>query len=247
MRRAPHTIAMTAVALGLLASACAGESNTDDAADATSTSASAGASATSAAGSETSPASPASATPVDDVPATELPAAPGFDPDAGVFTVGVLTPQTGPVAQAAANVLAGNQVGDFDRQRRRRHRRPLPSRARHPGQPVRPAGRAPAYNGMKDNVAVLTHVLGTAIVNTLLPELAREAARPTGVQKDAAWVPEQNLIPIGATYQTLMINGVSYVAEQMDNSDSVFCSLIQDDAVGEANQEGVEAPPSTSD
>jgi ABC-type branched-subunit amino acid transport system substrate-binding protein len=236
-RHRPRVVSATAIALGLLTASCGGESKSDD------TTAPSPAATTSNSAQDvtaTSVAAMTDATAVTTGPPVELASAPGFDPDSGVIRVGVLTPLTGPVAQAAGNIVAGNQVW-FDRVNAQggiggRYKVELVVQDSQ----YDPQAALPAYNGMKGDVALFAQVLGTAIVKTLLPQLATDGIIAQPASQDANWVHEPNLIPIGSTYQLQMINGVSYVAEEMGKAQSVFCSLLQDDALGEADQEGVE-------
>jgi ABC-type branched-subunit amino acid transport system substrate-binding protein len=234
-RHRPQAVVATAIALGLIAASCGGETKSDATSPpTTATAASAAAAGTAAAAGSTDPAAVTTGAPA------ELVSAPGFDPESGVIRVGALTPLTGPVAQAAANIVAGNQVW-FDRVNAQggiagRYKVELVVQDSQ----YDPQAALPAYNGMKDDVAIFAQILGTAIVKTLLPQLATDGILAQPASQDADWVHEPHLLPIGATYQLQMINGVSYVAEEMGKAQSVFCSLLQDDALGEANQEGIE-------
>lgn len=96
------------------------------------------------------------------------------------------------------------------------------------------------YNDMKGDVVMFNQLLGTPIVNALIPQLTADNILAQPASLDSFWVREQNLLPIGAPYQIQAINGVDWYVNERGSEDSTICTLRQDDPYGEAGQEGVE-------
>jgi ABC-type branched-subunit amino acid transport system substrate-binding protein len=95
------------------------------------------------------------------------------------------------------------------------------------------------YNGMKSSVVMLAQLLGTPIVNAVLPQLKTDNIVAQPASLDSFWVREQQLLPIGAPYQIQAINGLDYYINNGGEGKTI-CSLIQDDPYGEAGQQGID-------
>ena len=163
--------------------------------------------------------------------------APGFD--GTTITLGAITPETG-IAQIIGKPLTnGNQVywegvnakggvgGKYKVKLDIRDSQYTPQVA------------VQAYAAMKGNVAMFQQILGTAIVNAILPNLKSDDLVAAPASLDSFWVPEQNLLPIGAPYQIQAINALSYYVDK-NGKDKKVCGLFQDDPYGEAGREGLE-------
>jgi ABC-type branched-subunit amino acid transport system substrate-binding protein len=85
-----------------------------------------------------------------------------------------------------------------------------------------------------------TQLLGTPIVNALLPQLDADGIVASPASLDSFWVREQSLLPIGGPYQIQMINGVDWYVNEGGGEGKKICSLTQDDPYGEAGQEGLD-------
>jgi ABC-type branched-subunit amino acid transport system substrate-binding protein len=96
------------------------------------------------------------------------------------------------------------------------------------------------YNATKGDVVMYTQILGTPVVNALLPQLDADGIVAAPASLDAFWVREQHLLPIGGPYQIQVINGVSWYVNEGDGEGKKICSLTQDDPYGETGQQGLE-------
>jgi len=172
---------------------------------------------------------------------TNKPGAPkpatGFD--GKTIKLGVITPLTGPAAVIGNPLTAGNQVyfdavnakggiaGKYKVQLVQRDSRYDASAA------------VQAYAGMKDSVSMFVQVLGTHVVQALLPQLRTDNVLAAPASLDAAWVRERNLLPIGPTYSIEAINGVSYFVTEAGGRGAKICALYADNPYGESGLAGV--------
>lgn len=97
-----------------------------------------------------------------------------------------------------------------------------------------------AYNGMADNVTMIGSVLGTGVVQALIPKFTADKVLAIATTDDAAFVKEPNLLPTRPTYQVSFINGLAHLTEQEGGKDLTYCTLRQDDASGEAYKSGID-------
>jgi ABC-type branched-subunit amino acid transport system substrate-binding protein len=166
-------------------------------------------------------------------------AVPGFD--GTTIRLGVLTPLSGPVAVIGNPLTAGNKVW-FDH---------INSEGGIAGQyqvelvqedtQYAPDVTVQQYQKIKDEVVAFTQVLGTAPTLAVLPLLEADGVIAAPASLDAFWVREPNLLPVGGPYQVQAINAVDhYLTEGGGSPEDAICSLIQDDAYGEAGQAGLE-------
>jgi len=96
------------------------------------------------------------------------------------------------------------------------------------------------YNGMKDDVVMFAQILGTPVVNAVLPQLRNDNIVGQPATLDADWLREQNLLPVGAPYQIQVINAMDYYINEMGSADDTICWIGTDDPYGEAGWEGME-------
>ncbi|MDW3218291.1 MAG: ABC transporter substrate-binding protein [Acidimicrobiales bacterium] len=165
--------------------------------------------------------------------------APGFD--GSTIRVGVISDLSGPAALIGAPLTAGGQVYyDY-----------INSQGGVAGQYMietaeadhayNPTTAVQVYNDMKDDVAIVGQLLGTPITNAVLESLKADNVVASPASLDAFWVPEQNLLPLGAPYQIQVINGLDWwINEGGGSTDQVYCTFVQDDPYGEAGQAGAE-------
>jgi len=99
---------------------------------------------------------------------------------------------------------------------------------------------AQAYAGLKDRVVMFAQILGTPVVNAVLPQLKADNIVAQPATLDAFWVREQNLLPIGAPYQIQVINGMDWYINEKGSADDTICWVGTDDPYGEAGLEGME-------
>ena len=168
----------------------------------------------------------------------EISTGPGFD--GTTIRLGILTPLTGPVAVIGEPLTAGNEVyyervnaeggiaGEYRIETEQADTQYEPDRT------------VQQYNRLKGDVVAFTQVLGTAPTLALVPQLERDGIIAAPASLDAFWVREENLLPIGGPYQVQAINGLDYYVNEMEGEGKRVCSMIQDDAYGEAGQAGLE-------
>jgi ABC-type branched-subunit amino acid transport system substrate-binding protein len=165
---------------------------------------------------------------------------PGFDGE--TIRLGVVTPQTGAAAVIGNPLTEGNRVY-FER---------LNAEGGIAGKyqveldvvdsQYQAQTGVQQYNSIKNDVVAFVQVLGTAIVNAILPQLETDNIVAGPASLDSFWVPEPNLMALGAPYQIQAINAMDYWFNQEGNdpADTTVCTLIQDDPYGEAGLEGME-------
>jgi ABC-type branched-subunit amino acid transport system substrate-binding protein len=224
--RTRRALLVAVAAFGLLAAACAGDDDDGATSDAATT-------APAAAGATTAPAGTTAAEP------KELSKAPGFD--GSTIKVGAITALSGPAAVIGAQLAAGQDV--FWKY----------YNAEHGGI----AGKYPVelvledslydstttvqkYNQMKNDVVMLSQVMGTAPTLALLPLVEADNVVASPASQDAIWVREQQLFPIIEPYQIDAINAMDYVMKEGGGQGKTVAAIIQNDVYGEAGLEGLE-------
>lgn len=163
----------------------------------------------------------------------------GFD--GTTIRLGAITTLTGPVAVAGVPLTAGNQVW-FD------HINSTGGIAgRYPVELVqednqyKPDVTVQQYQKIKNDVVAFTQILGTPSVLAVLPQLASDGVLASPASFDATWVREENLLPVGGPYQIQAINAMDhYLSDGGGSPSDTLCSMIQDDAYGEAGQQGLD-------
>jgi ABC-type branched-subunit amino acid transport system substrate-binding protein len=96
------------------------------------------------------------------------------------------------------------------------------------------------YNASKGNVVAYVQILGTNIVQAVLPLLKSDNIVAGPATLDSIWIPEQQLMALGAPYQVQAVNGMDWWINQEGHKDSKVCLLRQDDPYGDAGKEGLE-------
>ena len=164
---------------------------------------------------------------------------PGFD--GKTIKLGVLTPLSGPVAVIGNPLTAGNEVY-FDYVNKEKGGIAGKYKVELVQQDTQyaPDKTVQQYNKIKGQVAMFTQVLGTAPTLAVLPQLKRDGMLAAPASLDAFWVREENLLPVGAPYQIQAINSLDYYINEAGGKGKNVCSFIQDDAYGEAGQQGVD-------
>lgn len=165
---------------------------------------------------------------------------PGQGFDGTTIKLGVLTPQTSLAEAIGTPLTAGNQAY-FDRVNAAggiagKYKVELVVRDTEYQAPV----AVTQYNDIKSDVAMFVQVLGTAIMDAVLPQLKTDNIFAGPATLDAFWVREQNLMPIGAPYQVQAINGIDYAVNNLDAKNKTVCAMVQDDPYGDAGLAGIE-------
>lgn len=168
----------------------------------------------------------------------ELGTGPGFD--GTTITLGVVTPQTGPVAVIGNPLTRGQQVffeslnaaGGIGG----KYKVELEIADSRYDAPT----AVQQYNRLKTDVVMFAQLLGTPIVKALLPQLATDKIVGQPASLDADWLREPNLLALGGPYQIQAINGMDYWITQEGHADDTVCFAGHDDPYGDAGLEGLE-------
>jgi ABC-type branched-subunit amino acid transport system substrate-binding protein len=161
----------------------------------------------------------------------------GFD--GKTIKLGVLTPLTGPVAVIGEPLTAGNEVYFESINKKGGIAGKYKVELEQADTQYKPDRTVQQYNRLKSQVVAFTQVLGTAPTLAVLPQLKRDKGLAAPASLDAFWVREENLLPIGGPYQVQAINSLDYYLKNGGEGKRI-CSMIQDDAYGEAGQAGVD-------
>ena len=163
---------------------------------------------------------------------------PGFD--GTTIKLGVLTPLTDRVAIIGKPLTAGNQAW-FDKVNadggiagKYKVELEIQDTKYDP-----PTG-VQLYNGMKNDVVMFAQILGTPVINAVLPQLKSDNIVAQPATLDAEWLGEQNLLPIGAPYQIQSMNAAHYWMTEGGGEGKPFCAMSQDDPYGEAGMQGID-------
>lgn len=162
----------------------------------------------------------------------------GFD--GKTIKVGVLTPLSGPIAVIGQPLTAGNEVFFEALNKRGGIAGKYQVEIEQADTQYEPDRTVQQYNRLKNDVVAFTQVLGTAPTLAVLPQLRRDKMLAAPASLDALWVREENLLPIGGPYQVQAINAMDYYINKENGKGKRICTLIQDDAYGEAGQSGID-------
>ena len=166
-------------------------------------------------------------------------AGPGFD--GTTIKLGVLTPLTGPVAVIGKPLTAGNEVY-FDY---------VNAEGGIAGKykvELGPGGHAVHAADRPSSSTTRSRTTSWRSRRCSAPRRRSPSCRssrrtrssPRPRRSTPFWVREPNLLPVGGPYQIQAINALDYYVNQADGKGKNICSFIQDDAYGEAGQEGVD-------
>jgi len=166
--------------------------------------------------------------------------APGFDGE--TIRLGVLTPQTGVAAVIGNPLTNGNRVFFEALNAEGGIAGKYKVELEIADTQYQPQTAVQQYNATKDDVVGYVQVLGTPVVNGILPLLQEDEIVAGPASLDSFWVPEQYLLALGGPYQLQAINAMDYWFNQEGNdpADTTVCTMIQDDPYGEAGQAGIE-------
>lgn len=162
----------------------------------------------------------------------------GFD--GTTITVGAISATSGRVAIIGNPLTAGNQAY-FDQLNAEggvAGKYPVELLIRD-GKYEAPAS-SQEYQATKGDVVMYAQILGTPIVSAVLPDLTNDGIVAGPASLDSFWVREQSLLPIGGPYQIQMANGLDWYLNEDGGEGTKVCSLTQDDAYGEAGQQGLD-------
>lgn len=174
----------------------------------------------------------------DDGATGELEPVPGFDGE--TINVGALTPTSGLVAIIGNPLTAGNQayIDSVNEQGGVAGQYPIELVVQDTA--YDPSQASQAYASTQDDVVMYVQLLGTPIVDALLPDLIDDDSVAGPATLDSDWVREPNLIPIGAPYQIQAINGIDWYYTEEGSGDETLCTLASDDEYGDAGVAGAQ-------
>jgi ABC-type branched-subunit amino acid transport system substrate-binding protein len=95
------------------------------------------------------------------------------------------------------------------------------------------------YNKIKNDIVMLSQVMGTAPTLALVPLLEADGVVASPASQDALWIREQQLFPIIEPYQIDAINAMDYVMKEGGGQGKKVGVILQNDVYGEAGLEGV--------
>lgn len=169
----------------------------------------------------------------------ELQPGPGFD--GTTISLGVVTPQTGPVGVIGNAVTAGNQVfWDYVNEELGGIGGEYPVELVVVDSKYDPTTGVQQYNAIKDDVVMFEQLLGTPIVTALQEQLATDNIVAVPGSLDAFWVRDQQLLAWGAPYQIQAINAMTWFMEDGGGEGQTVCFAGHDDPYGDAGLAGLE-------
>lgn len=162
----------------------------------------------------------------------------GFD--GTTITLGVITPQTGVAALIGKPLTNGNDVFFKRLNDAGGIAGKYKVRLEIVDSQYQPQTAVQQYNATKGKVAAYVQILGTGVLKAVLPLLKTDNIVASPATLDSFWIPEQQLLALGAPYQVQAINAMDWWINEEGNEDSTVCLMRQDDPYGEAGKEGLE-------
>ncbi|MGI9615225.1 MAG: ABC transporter substrate-binding protein [Acidimicrobiales bacterium] len=170
----------------------------------------------------------------------ELTEGPGFD--GSTIRVGVLSALSGPTAVIGTQLAAGKQVYfDYLNAEEGGVAGQYQVEIVLEDHLYDTATAVQKYGKIKDDVVIISQLMGTPSVFAALPLLEEDNLVASPASQDAFWVREQQLFPVIEPYQVDVINALSYyLGDGGGSTDDTICAVIQNDLYGEAGLEGLE-------
>jgi ABC-type branched-subunit amino acid transport system substrate-binding protein len=173
--------------------------------------------------------------------AAELESVPGFDISDGTIHVAQMTALSGPLAPSSNEQVAGQQAywdivndeggiaGEY------------PVEVITADNQYNPQLAVQEYQRVKDQVVMLSGVLGDASTEALLPILEQDEAVALPSTQSSRFTTNENLGMTFTSYESNVWNALSYLFEEgRITEDSIVCSMIQADQSGQARQDALE-------
>ncbi len=161
---------------------------------------------------------------------------PGFD--GKQITLGVIAPLTGPTAQLAAPVLAGNQLYWDELNAKGGVAGRYPVRLQRADSQYFESVAALRYDEIESGVVMLNQIFDSKATTAILPRLRMQGVVAATATDDPEWVAEPNLLPTGAPAEIRTINAISYWVDHGGRGRRL-CALHQDDTYGPVGFDGV--------
>lgn len=161
---------------------------------------------------------------------------PGFD--GKTIKLGALVPQSGPAKVIADPIMNGNKA----------FYEALNAKGGIAGKykvelVVRDTKFTPQetviqYGAIKNQVAAFQQILGTAPLQAVQPQLARDEGFAFAGTLDAIWQKDKHLMPLFSPYQIQSTNSISYFVSDMNGKGKPVCTMTADNAFGAAGLAG---------
>lgn len=171
----------------------------------------------------------------------QLKSVPGFDAAKGVIHVGQMTALSGPLAPSSNEQVAGQQAY-YDHINAAggiagKYKVDIVTADNQ----YNPQLAVQEYQRVKDQVVMLSGVLGDPSTEALLPILQQNKAVALPSTQSSRFTKDENLGMTFTSYQSNVWNTMSYLFEHGKiTKDSIVCSMIQADQSGQARQDGLE-------
>lgn len=169
----------------------------------------------------------------------ELVGGPGVDVDAQRISVGALVPVSGVFAGAITNI-EGMEAGFHRASQTGGDLEGWTVEVVNEDTKYDAATAIPLYEGMKDNVALISVVLGSTIIDAMLPSVEADNMTlvPGGTTPNLLF--EEHVVPTLPLTSAHASSLIPYAIETYDQGDAVFCTLTVEDTLGGYIQENVD-------
>jgi ABC-type branched-subunit amino acid transport system substrate-binding protein len=162
----------------------------------------------------------------------------GFD--GTTITLGVVTPETGVAALIGKPLTNGNKVYFDHVNAAGGIAGKYKVKLEIVDSQYQPQTGVQLYNATKGKVVAFVQILGTGVMNAILPLLKTDDVVAGPATLDSFWIKEQQLMALGAPYQIQAINAMDWWVNQKGNKTSTVCLMRQNDPYGEAGKQGLE-------
>lgn len=169
----------------------------------------------------------------------EIVGGPGVDVDAKTIRVGALVPVSGVFAGAVTNI-EGLDAGFYRATQPDGVLEGWTVEVENQDTKYDAATAIPLYESFKDSVAIISLVLGSTIIDALLPSVEQDEMTLVPGGTTPQLLTEPNVIPTLPLTSGHAVSLVPYAIEKYDKGDAVFCSLTVEDAFGTAIQENLD-------
>ena len=170
-----------------------------------------------------------------------LASVPGFNLSDGVIHVGEMTALSGPIAPSANEQVAGQQAYYDIVNAKGGIAGKYPVKVTTADNQYNPQLAVQEYQRIKDQVVMLSGILGDASTEALLPILKQNKAVALPSTQSSRFTAQENLGMTFTSYQSNVWNALSYLFEKgRISKSSTVCSMVQADQSGQARQDALE-------
>ncbi len=164
------------------------------------------------------------------------PDVPGFD--GKTIKLGVITPESGPVAGIGRPLTNGNRVYWQAKNAKGGVGGKYPVELTVEDSKYQVESALQGYDKIKGEVVAFQQILGTQIVKSVLTRLKAEKGFGGPATLDSLWVKEKNLMPILGPYQVQAANIMDWYQKNGGKGKKI-CAMAQDDEYGAAGLDGL--------